>query len=402
MRKLPNFIDGFLRYTDGKGSPELFRLWTAIFLVGAAMERKCWMRTAKGQWFPNQYLLLVGDAGVGKSLCTSLAYGLLEEMRSPEQPFHIAPTSVTKASLVDALAAAERRVVRPMENPAVNQFNSVTIIPNEFGVFLHSWEGDFMATLTDLWDNGRYAETRRTSKINIDIRHGQLSLFSATTPAHLQRLLPEGAWEEGFMSRCLIVYSGEIIYTDIFMELDDDAETRKNLVADLRNIYSNWGQFELTEGFRNSYTLWMKSGAQPKPDHPKLQSYNIRRGSHLLKFAMIASMAESSSLVVSEDHFHEALNWMIQLESFMPDVFKSLKTGGDSAAMEECWHYAYQYWMKYEKPLDEHMIVRFLQERVPVHSIERIIDIMVRGKLLEKQFLNTGGQGYKPMARRAA
>ena len=103
-RRLNNFIDAFLAYTEGKGSPRIYRLWSAIFTVGAVCERKVWLTTAKGKLYPNQYILLVGGAGIGKSLCTNIVFDLLSEVRTPETPFHIAPTSVTKASLIDSLS----------------------------------------------------------------------------------------------------------------------------------------------------------------------------------------------------------------------------------------------------------------------------------------------------------
>ena len=400
-RKLSNFIDGFMRYTDGRGSPSIFRKWSGIFLVGATLERKCWIRTSKGKLYPNQYLVLTGPAGVGKSLCTSTVYDLLDELRTPETPFHIAPTSVTKASLIDALADAERRIVRPLETPAVVSFNSLAIVPNEFGVFLPSWEGDFMSTLTDLWDCGRYAETRRTSKININIPHTQLNLFSATTPAHLNNLLPEGAWEQGFMSRTLIIYSGEVVHTDLFLFDELDNSTRANLVHDLRDIYKMFGEFTITEDAKLAINDWAKAGGPPIPDHPKLMSYRTRRPAHLLKLMVIASAATDSERIITLDNYAEALDWLIELETYMPDVFKSMKTGGDGAAMEECWHYAYTQWCKHQQPVPEPKLIAFLQERVPVHNIDRIIDVMTRAQLLTKQFTATGGIGYVPKARKA-
>lgn len=400
-RKLPNFIDGFMRYTEGKGSPALFRKWTGIFLVGAALERKAWLMTVKGKLFPNQYIVIVGPAGVGKSLCTNTAYDLLDDMRSPEKPLHIAPTSVTRASLIDSLCEAERRVVRPMESPPVHSFNSLTIIPNEFGVFLPSWENDFMSTLTDLWDCGRYAETRRTAKININLPHTQLNLFSATTPTQLTNLLPEGAWEQGFMSRVLMVYSGEDIYTDLFAFAEKDREAHKALVADLRSIYDIWGEFTVLEETKEAINQWSKSGGPPIPDHPKLTSYRTRRAAHLLKLCMIAAAATDSEKIITLDNFAEALDWLIELESFMPDIFKSMKAGGDGRAIDECWHFAYEQWIKRKQPVPEHLIVAYLQERVPVHNIERILDIMQRAQLLKKQFTASGGIGYEPKARKA-
>lgn len=402
-RKLSSFVDGFLRYTEGRGSPAIYRKWTAIFLVGAVLERKAWITTAKGVLYANQFIFLIGPAGVGKSLCTALSYDLLVSIRSPETPIHIAPTSVTKASLADALNKAERRIVKLHENPPITAFNSLQVIANELGVFLPAWDGDFMSTLTDLWDNGRYHETRRHSKTGeINIPKAQINILSAATPAFLNSLLPEGAWEFGFMSRVINIYSGETEYTDIFAELDHDGAAYKTLSADLADIYGIWGEFTVGDDVKEAINAWARQGFRPRPDHPKLTHYNTRRLAHLLKLCIIASAASSSDRVITLEHYAEALDWLVEAESYMPDIFKALKTGGDQRAMEECWYFAYQYFMKHNKsPVPEHLLYTFLGERVPAHSVERILNVMVQGQLLTKKHMNSGGQGYEPKTRAA-
>lgn len=400
-RKLSSFIDGFLRYTEGRGSPAIYRKWTAIFLVSAALERKAWLTTAKGVLYPNQFLFLIGPAGVGKSLCTALSYELLTTIRTPESPIHVAPTSVTKASLADALNKAERRIVKLHEVPPITSFNSLQVIANELGVFLPAWDGDFMSTLTDLWDNGRYHETRRTSKVEINIPKAQLNILSATTPAYLNALLPEGAWEFGFMSRVINIYSGETEYTDIFAELDHDGAIWKALENDLSCIYNMWGEFAITDEVKEAINAWARQGFRPRPDHPKLTHYNTRRLAHLLKLCMVASAATSCERIITLDHYAEALDWLVEVESYMPDIFKALKVGGDARAIEECWHFAYQHWMRKKEPIPEHLLVTFLGERVPAHSVDRILDVMVRAQLLTKKFMSSGQQGYEPKARTA-
>jgi hypothetical protein len=397
-RKHASFVDGFLRYTEGRGSPAIYRKWTAIFLVGAALERKGWIKTAKGVLYANQFIFLIGPAGVGKSLCTALSYDFLSAIRTPETPIFVAPTSVTKASLADALNKAERRIVKLNENPPITAFHSLQVIANELGVFLPAWDGDFMSTLTDLWDNGRYHETRRSSKIEINIPKAQLNILSATTPAYLNSLLPEGAWEFGFMSRVINVYSGETAYTDIFAELDHDGATYKNLVADLADIYNIWGEFTITDEVKEAINAWARQGFNPRPDHPKLIHYSTRRLAHLLKLCIIACASSSSDRAITLEHYTEALDWLVEAESYMPDIFKALKAGGDQRSMEECWHFAYQYFMKHKQPVPEHLLVMFLGERVPAHSVDRILDVMVRAQLLTKKFTNTG-QGYEPQIR---
>lgn len=397
-RKLRSFVDGFVRYTEGRGSPEIYRRWTAIFLVASVLERKAWTITAKGRLFPNQYIFLVGPAGVGKSLCTSLAFQMLSELRTPETPLHIAPTSVTKASLIDRLADAERRIVRLQETPPVQSFNSLQVVANELGVFLPAWDGEFMSTLTDLWDNGRYAETRRTSKVNIEIPNTQLNLLSATTPAYMNALLPEGAWEFGFMSRVINIYSGESAYTDIFADLDHDGELYKSLAHDLREIYGIYGAFTFDTESQEMINAWAMQGGPPIPDHPKLAHYQTRRLAHVLKLCVISSAACVDDRLITAENFAEALDWLVHAESFMPDIFKSLKVGGDARAIEECWHFCYVNYIRHKQPVPEHLIITFLHERVPAHNVDRILDVMQRAKLLTKQFID-GGHGYVPKTR---
>jgi len=400
-RKLNSFVDGFLDYTEGRGSPRLYRKWTAIFIVAAALERKCWITTTKGQMFPNEYIILTGPAGVGKSLCTRIAHELLDGLRTPETPFFIAPTSVTKASLIDRLDEANRRIVRPTESPSVVQFNSLQIVANEFGVFLPAWEAEFMNTLTDLWDCGRYAESRRTGNTKLDIPNTQLNLLSATTPAQLMNLLPEGAWEQGFMSRILLVYSGETAFTDLFAELDIDGRLYAKLELDLKDIYSMYGELTVDPETQEALNTWGRAGGPPIPEHPKLVTYRQRRIAHLLKLCVISAAACNSDRVITIDNFAEALDWLVELEEHMPDIFKSLKIGGDARAIEDCYHYVYQKYHKLgKKPVPEHMIIAFLQERVPAHSVDRILDVMVRAQMLEKGFANKG-TGYTPKAKGA-
>lgn len=396
-RKLRNWVDGFYRYTEGKGSPPLYRKWAAIYTVAAALERKVWVRTAKGVLYPNMYVVLVGNAGVGKSLGVGLTYDLLEGLPN----LKLAPTSVTKASLIDRLMEAERTVIRPMDNPSIITFNSLQVIVNELGVFLPEYNSEFMSALTDLWDCKNYHETRRTHKIDIKIPATQLNIFSATTPSYLNNFLPEGAWEQGFMSRVLLVYSGNGEYTDMFQENTYDEGLWKELKHDLNQIHSLYGQFQVTEEVKVALNEWGRSGGQPAPTHPKLSHYLSRRAAHLLKLMQVSAAASDDDRIISLDHFAEALDWLIELEASIPDIFKAMKVGGDGRTIEECWHFVYERFIREKEPVLEHRIFHFLQERTPAHNVQRLIDVMEKARLIEKK-LTAGGIGYEPKGKRAA
>ena len=50
--------------------------------------------------------------------------------------FHLAPISMTFASLVDSLVKAKRHIIRPGEDPM--EYNSMAIFADEMGAFIHT------------------------------------------------------------------------------------------------------------------------------------------------------------------------------------------------------------------------------------------------------------------------
>lgn len=402
-RTLGSWTDAFSKYMENKGSPTLFTRWSGIFAIAAALERKVWIKTNKGVLYPNMYIITVGPPGAGKTLATSVAHDFLLALTTGgNDGHHIAPTSVTKASLIDALVAAERKLIRPMENPAVISFNSLIVTSDELGVFLPAYENDFMNVLTNIYDCRVYSETRRTAKINIKMDAPQLSFSAATTPSYLTSLLPEGAWDQGFLSRTMLIYSGAEAPRDLFNGAVYDEALEKLLANDLAEIANLYGQMKITEDAKEAITAWHISGGAPAPSHPKLNHYNTRRTAHLLKLCMVACASSSSELEITLDHFAEALDWLTEAEFVMPDIFKSMKNGGDARVIEECYHYAREMYMKDKdrKPILEHRLFHYLQERTPAHNVERILNVMERAGLLKKQFADVG-MGYIPLGKTA-
>jgi hypothetical protein len=277
-RKLPSWIDGFLKYTEGLGSPEIYRRWTAIFTIAAAVERKLWTSTNRGDLFPNLFVFIVGPAAAGKTLAAAHARRMLLKL----EDHHIAPSSISRASMIDALHGAARSLVHPQDKlESVKSFNSLTIFSTELGVLLPAYENDFMHTLTDIYDNDIYEETRRTKNLEIRMQKPQINLLAATTPSYLNHLIPEGAWDQGFLSRVIMVYHGPVPPQDLFNGFTAIPGLERDLEIDLKTIGELWGKLKFTAEAANLINDWHKSGGDPKPDHPRLANYNSRRTAHL-------------------------------------------------------------------------------------------------------------------------
>lgn len=389
-----------MEYTNDLEAPAIWRQWTAISAIASVLERKVWVRTTKGDLHPNLYTVLVGFAGTGKSITIATAEVLLRDITG----IHIAPTSMTMASMVDCLAESKCSIVRPGQVPPLVEFNALTILADELAALIHQYDREFMAGLTKIYDGGVYAQYRRGKDLRIKIDQPQLNILAGTTPSNLCQFMPEGAWEQGFASRIIMVYSGDRSLSDIFTDNSTTPEQQvgyNNLLHDLQAIYSLYGQMKITEPVKDAFRAWRDGGEKPTPTHPKLTHYCSRRTSHIIKLCMVASAARGGDMIVSLTDFELAKNWLLGAELSMPDIFTSGITGGDSKAMDEGYYFVWSNWAKTKKPIPEHQLVHFMRERVPSHSVLRTIEIMERdGTLHSKYNVQTGYKEYTPAPKR--
>jgi len=376
-RRLSSWIEAYEDYTEILPSPKLFRKWVAISFVAAAMERKIWVRTMGSALYPNLFTILVGPPGIGKGQAIHLGEIILRSVPG----IVVGPSDMTAASMIDALNEAVRKVVL-IGNPPLLEFNALTVISRELGVLIPAWETSMMNNMTDIYDGFTIDQKRRGKDIRIKIPNPQINLLGACTAAYLNEVIPAGAWDQGFISRTIMVYSGEKMIRDPFID-DNMVATvgrfHNDLLHDLKSVAATIGQMAFTTPAALAIKAWIKSGCAPEPQHQKLQFYNARRIAHLLKLCMVASISRSNDKIITIEHYSEALNWLTEVERYMPDIFKSMISGGDSSAMEEAWNYVWLCYSKEKKPIAEHRIVHFLRERVPAHSVMRVLSPYRRG-----------------------
>ena len=82
-RKLPNWIDAFMLYTHNTEPPTLFRKWTAISCIAAAMQRKCVVEWGTSlTFYPNLFIVLVGPSATGKGTAMNPGLDIISELPS--------------------------------------------------------------------------------------------------------------------------------------------------------------------------------------------------------------------------------------------------------------------------------------------------------------------------------
>lgn len=337
------------------------------------MEQKVHVWT-NGPLFPNLYVFLVGHPGVGKTRTVMK----VREFVSDLADFHIAPTSMTMAALVDCMSEAKRSVMSEAMVPF--DFHSLAIYADELTAFMHTFEPELIGGLTTFYDVVvPYGQQRRGKDIRIKIKNPQLSILSGTTPSNLLKFMPEGAWDQGLTSRIIMVFSDERLVGDLWAVRDYNLP--KDMLSDIRKIHMLQGAFAVTEDFKAAVNDWRETGEKPRPTHPKLLHYSTRRSAHLLKLCMISSADKGDSLLLTIEDFQRAMSWLIEAETLMPEIFKAGAVLADAKAMDEIYHFLLI--GGGEKGLSEHQVMNFAKERLPIHSCRNAIIVMETSGLIK-------------------
>jgi len=252
------------------------------------------------------------------------------------------------------------------------------LLPDEWAAFSPKFDEDLIGNLTTFYDVVvPYSQWRRHKETKIIIEKPQLSILGGSTPANIMKYIPESAWDQGFCSRMIMVYSNKQEPEDDFDPARRDREMPPDMVKDLAHIFGLAGEFKVSQEFRDAVNEWRANNESPRPDHPRLKHYNTRRRAHLYKLAMVASVDRDNSLTILGDDFNRAIGWLEEAELNVNRIFDEGIVNIDAKMMEEIVNY-----VRRSGGIGEGKVVWFACTKVPSYLVYKIIDLLIHaGKL---------------------
>ena len=400
-RKLQSFIKGFREYHEGQGSPWQFAHWTALWCLSVAVDRNVWVYTSERVLYPNLFLMAVSPAGLGKSSVLDMAEVLL--MDTWPEDHNLSSANMTGASFVDEL----RDNIRTTMNPATGMMeshNSLNVLVSDLQTMLPVYDTDILAKLTRIYDCKSHSESRRGGKgaHTFKLDRTFITMLVGTTPAQLMELLPESGWSHGFMSRTILVFSDNAEMTSLFAVRD-----RKKLKGlyddlshDLQCIRSIRGEFVFEDGAAakaDAFRMAGIHGGDPIPSHPRLLHYSTRRMAHLLKLMQLSSLDRDDELIILNEDYDRAYEWLIGAESLIPEIFKSTSGSGDAEIASDLHHELCVRYAKTGQPVPKGQLVRYLIGRTQAARAEPLIRSMIEGRYIKQQTVKGKGVCYVPL-----
>ena len=320
-RNLQNFLRAYMEYTSDTEPSDQYHFWTAATIIATATKRQVYLDMNHFDIRPNMYTILVGPSGARKSTAANL--GLKLALKIGLKKFS---DKMTSAALIKSLSESTEKRIRGTE---VNFCSPILLYSNELGVFfgVDAYKSGLLADLTDLYDGGDPQgnwSKETISRGKETIANPFVNMLIAGTPQTLKEVIPIAAASQGFPSRVMFIWASKRrkrISRSLRSGAQDMLEF--NLVKDLESISKLSGQFKFSpEGWKLYDSTYM---TRPEPedefDDERLRGYASRKDIHILKVAMILSLASNDSLLITEKEIKSAMDAIRWMESGLTNIF---------------------------------------------------------------------------------
>lgn len=325
-RKLKDWLDGFMRYTENTEPPRLFRKWVGISVIASVLQRKCRVKWGSSlTFYPNLYIVLVGPSASGKGTAMIPGLNLLQDL-----------AHVKMSAQATSLQALIRRLKETnyndidLETGQMQAHSSLTVFSKEFTVFLGFHNREMMSTLCDWYDCDRHWTYETIARKSEEIIGVWVNLLGATTPELIQSSMPLDAIGGGLTSRIIYVYEqGRDKIVALPMETDEEKKLRQHLLEDLEKIYMLSGAFRYTPDFMGAWADWcerIKDGPPPFEDD-RFDGYIGRRRNHVMKLSMVMCASASrpkDPMLLTRNDFWRALHTLEEVEKKMTMTFRGV------------------------------------------------------------------------------
>lgn len=305
-----NWVNDLVAENSVVETPTSWIYWSLMCCISAAAANAYTLRTLKGNllYYPNIYVMLLGESGLGKGYPVNLAKRLVQEADITRV---IAGRSSIQAIVKEGASTksvAGKSVISDARMFVVNGELSTAIIADP----------DSLTILTDLYD--RNYNPQWTNLLKGDgaekLKEPYITCLFGSSPAHFYDSIPQPNIEGGYIGRNLVVYeekrSKDVDLLDSEEEsIDEDKFTNyivPKFVPHLQKIAKNKARIIPDEAARALFNTWRREWRATQSVYNDRTGFINRVPDHILKIAMCICLARyDTNFIIIEDDIRESI-----------------------------------------------------------------------------------------------
>ena len=326
-RKAGNFIMTFTDHYHSGYVPRKFYIWSAISLIGAALERRVWLPWYGGNVYPNMYVFLVAGPGEGKSTAIRPAVKILKKCNELHHTFiRLLPNQVTEARMLDILGEQNFFTYKK------KQYNhsSAFLVASEASTTLKgSEEHSIVKALTALYDKDDFHKETVSRTEPVHIVNPCINLLAGTTFHDLNQFLNKQGILGGFASRCTFVVHNKSMrrtseWFDEENHIEESIKMKGELVDDLGVIAKMVGGFKATPEVKDAWNEWwpIYDKKRCEIENEILKAFMVRKMTALQKLVQILCVSDGDDMVIKLSHWNMALKLIDEVEADVPAMLR--------------------------------------------------------------------------------
>jgi len=330
------FLSDFVFFTRGVMTPTIACMWTNFFVLASAIKREAWLKWVPQELHTNQYVIIIGPAGLTKKTTAVTGFGLplLRKFRSyiPDRNIYemkyieivkdkTSPEALLTAMLPESrpnadyyLKTPEGELITDEAGKAipVRRTSEVALIVSELSTLLSN--SSYMQTMTqillDLYDCHDDWEWRTEKRGIKKLRWMHTTLLAGTTVDGFRDSLPRAAKGDGFLSRSVLVYAPQSKrkYPQPFIPVGaPDIEEMARRLAWV--VGKAVGEYTLTDQAMATYELWYETYYKRMEDFPEYSGAVSRMDVNVLKTALLIRLQryDAQDTEVDEEDLIDAI-----------------------------------------------------------------------------------------------
>jgi hypothetical protein len=286
-------------------TPESWIYWSLMFCISSAAANAYTLRTLKGNllYYPNLYIILMGESGLGKGYPVNLAKRLLQEA-------HITRVIAGRSSIQAIIK--EGTTTRTEQGKALITDSRMAVVNGELSTAIIQ-DPDSLTILTDLYD--RSYNPSWTNLLKGDgaekLKEPYITCLFGSSPAHFYDSIPQPNIEGGYIGRNLVIYeekrSKDVDLLDSEKEsVDEDHFTNyivPKYVPHLQKIAANKARLIPDEAARRVFNTWRRDWRSTQSQYNDRTGFVNRVPDHVLKVAMCLALAryEHNTMIIESD-----------------------------------------------------------------------------------------------------